>query len=117
MRTWVLVIGVALLSGCAGGLAPDADITAIIDGGELGGAKPVLFNQEDTICNIVDPGAICEDYHRHNPEPWPLVQYSILCKADVTNFTNCTAWSYDPKIYSDDTWAYCCFPPEAGSPK
>lgn len=118
MRTESVGVVVVLLTlGCASGLNTGEqalESSVIVDASsEIAGAPSF-----DKTCLPVSPNSICQDYHQHNPEPWPeggLVQYFIRCDAGFINWDNCTAWSYNPSYYSTDTWAFCCFPPDASA--
>lgn len=113
---WILSLAVM---GCASGEESDPPQDASSEHGAPEAGVVPLFGASDMTCDEVHPPSLCLDYHAHNPWPWPeggLVQYNILCDAGFINWDNCTVWSYDPYYYSTDTWAYCCFPPDAGAP-
>jgi hypothetical protein len=59
-------------------------------------------------CAPVYGGAVCEFFCRRNPGDCAgrtIVQVPIGCPVSRTD---CETFSFDPNVFSEDTWAYCC---------
>lgn len=72
---------------------------------------PACYPQASTVCNY---------YYVCNPVPdyGRLTQYSLNCKdTSIISFDRCLIFSFDPRYYSLDTWAYCCIGADAGAIK
>ncbi len=67
-------------------------------------------------CEPQHPALICNYFMKCNPNDGPYTeQYSILCD-DFDALGRCVEFSFDPEEYSVPTWAFCCWPKDAGAP-
>lgn len=104
LRYWIAI----LMCSCAVGSTDTGTIESVPVSPDAGTAPSL--GKEDKACQPELNGPICRYYYQCNPHPdyGPLDQYSIHCSSPRINWNNCTAFSYDPNHFSDDTWAYCC---------